>query len=182
MSSNITLKAKTECSICLDDFEAQTVVAKRAYFTFSGSEALTDSMEPVAASCNHVFHQSCLKRWIEEFKTKTEQPPCPKCRTPLTEQPAVVLQRNQPRQQNLNFQAFTGEVEAGRVLLLQTVLRLRQVHEQGVDLVFFDTPPEVHFQLTPDEVVGNAGVQQEMEAEVEVQREAEFDIDNDLYG
>lgn len=76
-----------KCSICLgqvDMPENATVESiKKDNIALEGPQALPDNMEAVATRCNHVFHNSCLKNWVDRFKEKTRAPSCPECRTEL---------------------------------------------------------------------------------------------------
>lgn len=79
------------CSICLVNFPENTKFVNKAEISFSGDKALDiEQMKAIATKCEHVFHESCLAKWIEEYRSKTTPPPCPNCRKSLIEQSAII--------------------------------------------------------------------------------------------
>lgn len=74
-----------ECSLCMKPLSVSP--AKRIS-EFGASESLSRTLEPTSTKCTHVFHQSCLKDWIEMFSYKSAT--CPRCDTSLT-LPIVLL-------------------------------------------------------------------------------------------
>lgn len=81
------MTTKIVCTICttpIDIPESKTIADYQKFkITFSGDHALHSSNDPVATKCNHAFHQSCLKAWIDTFIHKTSSATCPMCRTNL---------------------------------------------------------------------------------------------------
>ncbi|KAI3419193.1 hypothetical protein GPALN_006945 [Globodera pallida] len=67
-----------ECGICLEEIE-------------------TGEIQPRALPCDHVFHQSCIQRWLTKNNT------CPKCRYQIPNEADIqYLNRNLGESQNIN--------------------------------------------------------------------------------
>ena len=59
------LDIQESCTICIEDFESNP----------------QDEELLIKTHCGHLFHQKCLKGWIEaQIKKKVEKPECPSCR------------------------------------------------------------------------------------------------------
>lgn len=65
---------------------------KKNNLTFVDNDTLSNPLQPVVTKCDHVFHQSCLKAWIDTFSAKSVPASCPTCRSNLT-LPAVIVPR-----------------------------------------------------------------------------------------
>ncbi|MBS0655801.1 MAG: hypothetical protein JSR46_08490 [Verrucomicrobia bacterium] len=94
MLQSIVTSPVAECPICSDPFLEEAVITKKEKISFTGPYALTDSMEQISTKCNHLFHEGCLKGWIEEYQTKSTPPPCPTCRKLLIDEPAMITPLN----------------------------------------------------------------------------------------
>ncbi len=77
------------CVICTVDFVSTAQIEEKV-LTFEETKVIQeDDLKLIQTKCNHIFHNSCLMRWIKEFSDKTTTPTCPTCRTVLIDQPAV---------------------------------------------------------------------------------------------
>jgi hypothetical protein len=72
------------CSCCLSSIvfpiEKELSSFKREMIAFTGDNALAETLTPVVTKCEHAFHESCLKKWIETFRYKYRCATCPACR------------------------------------------------------------------------------------------------------
>jgi hypothetical protein len=72
------------CTICLEAFPQNKVSVVRTNLTVADLDLIQpDDRTPTQVKCQHVFHASCLQHWLNTFKTKTDAPSCPTCRTTL---------------------------------------------------------------------------------------------------
>ena len=94
-----------QCAICYEGIESTAPVNSITTFSFSARVA-EDDMSVVQTKCKHIFHNSCLHKWIQEFKSKTTLPTCPTCRATLIDQPAVNSSTSTTSTQGAFFNIF----------------------------------------------------------------------------
>jgi len=62
-----------------------STIVKKEKISLLGDNALGKGMNLIATKCDHVFHESCLKDWVDTFLNRTSAASCPMCRRELAE-------------------------------------------------------------------------------------------------
>ncbi|MCC5832511.1 MAG: hypothetical protein JJU12_05655 [Chlamydiales bacterium] len=79
MSNSVSFN---RCPICWVEYDEEVPITSKE--TLSYSERVSeDDLSLVRTKCNHVFHNSCLQNWVQQFKFTISKPTCPVCRTVL---------------------------------------------------------------------------------------------------
>ncbi|KAF9138730.1 hypothetical protein BG015_002274 [Linnemannia schmuckeri] len=76
------LDAKTECSVCKDEFERQDTCTQ--------------------LKCKHIFHEDCIKPWLKTSAT------CPTCRFSLVPEEDAQQQQQQDQQQQRSSSGYSS--------------------------------------------------------------------------
>ena len=142
---------ETVCDICFND-ETSDCGLDEASATVSNSEANLRAISPTSiirtAVCRHVFHERCLKKWLQEQTTHRLHGNCPMCRGLLIFNPrAIACARTSEAHRTATTQRRSRDDES------TTPSAFRTTHTQGDALERERLQPEEPTALARQRVI-----------------------------